>query len=133
MTEALAFDTHRFVKRLVEHGFTQQQAEVLSEEQVQLLDRNLVTKTDFETGLKDLKMDLKDDIRGLETGLKDLETDFGGMKTDISGMKTDIKNLETDLGNMKADIKDLEIHLIKWMMAGFIAQGGLIVALVKLL
>ena len=87
MAGALAFDTHRFVKRLVEHGFTQEQAEVLSEEQVQLLNSNLVTKTDFEIGLK---------------------------------------NLETS-------IKDLEIRLIKWMITGFVAQGGLIVALVKLL
>ena len=127
MAEALAFDTHRFIKRLVEHGFTQEQAEVLSEEQVQLLNSNLVTKTDFEaglrgleTGLRGLETDLKADIRGLETGLKDLETD----------LKADIKDLRVEL---KADNKDLEIRLIKWMMAGFVAQGGLVVALIKLL
>jgi len=120
MAEALAFDTHRFIKRLVEHGFTQEQAEVLSEEQVQLLNSNLVTKTDFEAGLRGLETGLKADIRGLETGLKDLETD----------LKADIKDLRVEL---KADNKDLEIRLIKWMMAGFVAQGGLVVALIKLL
>lgn len=120
MAEALAFDTHRFVKRLVEHGFTQEQAEVLSEEQVQLLNRNLVTKTDFEAGLKDLETALKDGIRSLETDLKD----------DIRSLETGLKDLRTEF---KSDNKDLEIRLIKWMMTGFVAQGGLIVALVKLL
>lgn len=31
MTEAIAFDTHRFVKRLTEGGFTERQAEALAE------------------------------------------------------------------------------------------------------
>ena len=30
MTEAIAFDTHRFVKNLTASGFTEQQAEVLA-------------------------------------------------------------------------------------------------------
>ena len=31
MAEAIAFDTHRFVKRLTESGFTEKQAETLAE------------------------------------------------------------------------------------------------------
>ena len=34
MNEAIAFDTHRFIKRLTEAGSTESQAEALSEEQV---------------------------------------------------------------------------------------------------
>ena len=35
MTEAaIAFDTHKFVKNLTEHGFTEEQAEVLAVEHV---------------------------------------------------------------------------------------------------
>lgn len=48
MTDAIPFDTHRFVKRLVDNGFSQKQAEVLAEEQVALLNGNLATKTDIE-------------------------------------------------------------------------------------
>ena len=48
MSEAIAFDTHRYVKRLTEHGFTESQAEVLAEEQVALLNANLATKADIE-------------------------------------------------------------------------------------
>ena len=76
MTEAIAFDTHRFVKRLTESGFTEQQAETLAEEHVTLLNANLATKT--------------------------------------------------DLAAVKAE-------LLKWLIGALIAQGGLIVALVKLL
>ena len=76
MSEAIAFDTHRFVKRLTESGFTEMQAETLADEHVALLNSNLATKA--------------------------------------------------DLASVKAD-------LLKWLIGALIAQGGLIVALVKLL
>ena len=76
MTEAISFDTHRFVKRLIDCGFTEQQAETLADEHVALLNGNLATKA--------------------------------------------------DLAAVKAD-------LLKWLIGALIAQGGLIVALVKLL
>ena len=87
MSEAIAFDTHRFVKRLTENGFTEEQAEALANEQVNLLNGNLATKTDIEA---------------LRQGTR------------------------ADIANLKAD-------LLKWMFGAMIAQGGLIVALVKLL
>ena len=40
MNDAIAFDTHRFVKRLTESGFTKKQAETLAEEHVALLNAN---------------------------------------------------------------------------------------------
>ena len=76
MSVAIAFDTHRFVKRLTDNGFTERQAETLADEHVALLNRNLATKA--------------------------------------------------DLAAVKAD-------LLKWLIGALIAQGGLIVALVKLL
>lgn len=39
MSDAIAFDTHKFVKHLTEKGFTEEQAEALA---------NLATKTDLE-------------------------------------------------------------------------------------
>ncbi len=76
MSDAIAFDTHKFVKHLTEKGFTEEQAEALAVEQVNLLNGNPATKTDIEA--------------------------------------------------LRAD-------LLKWMFGALIAQGGLIVALVKLL
>ena len=83
MNDAIAFDTHRFVKRLTESGFTELQAETLAEEHVALLNANLATKAD-------------------------------------------IAKVEAHIETVKAD-------LLKWLFGALIAQGGLIVALVKLL
>ena len=87
MSDAIAFDTHKFVKHLTEKGFTEEQAEALANEQVNLLNGNLATKTDIEA------------LRQAT----------------------------------KADIEALRADLLKWMFGALIAQGGLIVALVKLL
>ena len=48
MSEAIAFDTHRYVKRLTECGFTEKQAETLADEHIALLNANLATKADLE-------------------------------------------------------------------------------------
>ena len=87
MSEAIAFDTHRFVKRLTESGFTEKQAETLAEEHVALLNGNLATKADIET--------LRQETR--------------------------------------AAIEAVKADLLKWLIGALIAQGSLIVALVKLL
>ena len=83
MAEAIAFDTHRFVKRLTESGFTEKQAETLAEEHVALLNANLATKA--------------------------------------------------DIAEVNAQIEAVKADLLKWLFGALIAQGGLIVALVKLL
>ena len=94
MIEAIAFDTHRFVKRLTESGFTERQAETLAEEHVVLLNANLATKAD---------------IAEIKAGTEALRQET---KAAIEAVKTD---------------------LLKWLFGALVAQGGLIVALVKLL
>ena len=105
MAEAIAFDTHRFVKRLTESGFTEKQAETLAEEHVALLNANLATKADVarvEAGIDALRQETKADIEALRQ--------------------------ET-----RAAIESVKADLMKWQFGALIAQGGLIVALVKLL
>ena len=87
MTEAIAFDAHRYVKRLTDCGFTEQQAETLADEQIALLNGNLATKADIEA--------LRQETR--------------------------------------ATIESVKSDLLKWLFGALIAQGGVIVALVKLL
>ena len=94
MSDAIAFDTHKFVKHLTEKGFTEEQAEALANEQVNLLNGNLATKTD------------------------------------IAIIQRDIEALRQET---RANIEALKSDLLKWMFGALIAQGGLIVALVKLL
>ncbi len=73
MSEAIAFDTHRFVKNLTGHGFTEEQAEVLATEHVALLNSNLATKADIEN----LRAATKADIAGAKAEL--LKWMFGAM------------------------------------------------------
>ena len=86
--EAIQFDTHKFVKHLTENGFTEQQAEVLAEEQVSLLNSNLATKADI--------LVLKADIEGVKGYIEAVRADllkwmFGMMLAGIGLVVTLIK------------------------------------------
>ena len=160
MSGAVVFDSHAFVKRLTAGGFTERQAEVLAKEQAVLLETNLATKADIEEVRADLaaikgdvetrtaavEAGLKADIAKVEAALKaDIAKVEAALKADIAkveaGLKADIAKVEAGL---KADIakveRDLSVKmeairsgLLKWMFAAMIAQGGLVVALIKLL
>ena len=101
MNEAIAFDTHQFVKNLTESGFTEQQAEALAKEQVQLLNSNLATKVDILT-----------------------------INAEIEKVKAGVEKVKAEL---EAKIEASKVDLLKWIVMALIAQGTLIVALIKLL
>ncbi len=120
MNEAIAFDTHRFVKNLTESGFTEQQAEALAKEQVQLLNSNLATKVDILA----LKADIETVKANLEAVKAELEAKLEAVKL---GLQADIQAIQLGL---QADIQASKVDLLKWMVTAMIAQGTLIVALV---
>lgn len=121
--EAIAFDTHRFVKHLTQVGFTLGQAEALAEEQVNLINSNLATKADIAA--------VEADIAAVEAALKaDIAAVEAALKANIAAVEATLK---TDIATIKADMAALKVDLLKWMFGALIAQGGLIVALVKLL
>ena len=123
MTEAIAFDTHRFVKRLTENGFTERQAETLADEHVALLNANLATKADIES--------IKADIATMKVDLASVEA---GLKRDIEAVKAELqRDIEAVKAQLQRDIEAVKADLLKWLFGAMIAQGGLIVALVKLL
>ena len=148
MSEAIAFDTHRFVKRLTESGFTEQQAETLAEEHVALLNANLATKADIaavkadiarvEAGVEALRQETRADIARVEAGVETLRQET---RADIARVEAGIEALrqETRAGiealrqETRAGIETVKADLLKWLFGALIAQGGLIVALVKLL
>ncbi len=123
MTEAIAFDTHRFVKRLTESGFTVKQAETLAEEHVALLNANLATKADIariEAGMEALRQETTAGMEALRQ-----ET--------TAGMEALRQEARTEIAKVEAKIEAVKADLLKWMFGALIAQGGLVVALVKLL
>lgn len=116
MSEALAFDTHRFVKHLTENGFTEKQAEALAIEQIKLLDGNLATKAD---------------IALIQRNIEALRQETG---TSIEALRQETRaNVEALRQETRANIEALKSDLLKWLFGALIAQSGLIVALVKLL
>ena len=130
MTEAIAFDTHRFVKHLTESGFTEQQAEALAKEQVQLLNSNLATKVDI--------LAIKADIEGVKAGVEgvkaELEVKIETVKVELEAKIETVKaELAVKIEAIKTDIQATKVDLVKWMVMAMIAQSTLIVAFVKLL
>ena len=73
---ALALDTHAYVKRLKEAGFTEQQAEVLAETQAELITDQLASKLDIENLRSELKRDLKELELRLEAKLADTRSEI---------------------------------------------------------
>ena len=106
MSEAIAFDTHRFVKRLTRTGFTEEQAEALADEQVALLNSNLATREN----LLRLEASQKQQLAELEGRQKQQMTELEG-------------RLQRQMAELKAD-------LLKWMIGALIAQTGVIAGLV---
>ena len=47
--------------------------------------------------------------------------------------RADIAKVEASIANVEAGIAGVKTDLLKWMFGAMIAQGGLIVALIKLL
>ena len=123
MTDAIAFDTHRFVKNLTASGFTEAQAEALAEEQVHLLNSNLATMADISA----VESNLQAEIQTVRTDLSAVERSLHG---EIQTVRTDLSTVER---NLQVEIHTFRADLLKWMVTAMIAQTGLVVALVRLL
>ena len=159
MSEAIAFDTHRFVKHLTENGFTEQQAEVLADEQVHLLNSNLATQADIAAIHQDidaLRQETKASIVGVQRDIEvlrqetkaDIEVLRQETKASIVGVQRDIEVLRQEtkadievlrqetkasIAEVQRDIAEVKSDLIKWLVGALIAQGGVVVGLLKLL
>lgn len=107
--EAIAFDTHQFVKRLTTAGMPEAQAEILADEQARLITERLASKRDVKESENSLHRDMKELEAKLQADMKELET-----------------NLQRDIANIKFD-------LLKWLVPMMFAQVGIVAALVKLL
>ena len=119
MAEAIAFDTHRFVKHLTENGFTEQQAEVLADEQVSLLNSNLATQADVAA--------IQREIAGVQREIEVLRQET---KADIEVLRQETK---ASIAGVQREIAEVKSDLIKWLVGALIAQGGLVVALLRFL
>ena len=127
MAEAIAFDTHRFVKRLTDCGFTEKQAETLAEEHVALLNANLATKADIAAIKADIEALRQETKAGIDALRQETKAGIEALRQETKG---DIEALRHET---RAAIATVKADLVKWLFGALIAQGGLVVALVKLL
>ena len=105
MSNALAFDTLAYSKKLRSAGFTIEQAEIQAETIADLIDDKLATKQD---------------ISGLKLDLKELEV----------SLKRDMKEMEISL---KRDMKEMELRLTIRLGVMIAASIAIVATLVKLL
>ncbi len=112
MNEAIAFDTHRFVKRLTAHGFTESQAEVLADEQVNLLNGNLANKQDIAA--------IHQDIAAIYEKIELLRQET---KKDIELLRQEIKK------DIAVQIAEAKFDIIKWLIGMFGATYALLIGL----
>src|SRR4051794_25765837 len=94
---AVVFDTHTWIKRLKEAGFTEEQAEAevsLVREALAVNLKDLATKQDLRELELRLEAKLKDTESRLEAKLKDtesrLEAKIAAVQQELAGQKTDI-------------------------------------------
>ena len=112
MSQAITFDTHRFIKRMTGTGMSEQTAEALADEHIQLLEGNLATR------------------QQLDATNQQLDAHRNETKLEFAKIDARIVEIESKLTTRMAEI---ESGLLRWMVGLFIAQGGVVVSLVKLL
>ena len=131
MSEAIAFDTHRFVKNLTASGFTEAQAEALADEQAHLLDSNLATKSDIR--------ELRSEIRGAKSELElsieqvrsDLEVKIEQVKGDLEVKIEQVKgDLEVKIEGVRSEVQKAKADLLKWMVGALTAHAALMAGVV---
>ena len=130
MSEAIAFDTHRFVKRLTENGFTEQQAEVLADEQVSLLNSNLATQADIAAIQRDIDALRQETKANIDALRQETQAHIVTVRQEIEVLRQETK---ASIAGVQRDIAEVKSDLIKWLVGALIAQGGVVVALLKLL
>lgn len=72
----LVFDTHAFVKKLTTAGMPEAQAEILAQEQANLIENRLATKLDIVTLEKNIEMQLSKIRSDVDTKIETAKSDI---------------------------------------------------------
>ena len=110
-------NTHAVVKKITQHGFTEEHAELIVDAINDQSDQ-LATKND----LAMLKTEIKGDINELKAELK----------ADITEVKVELK---ADISLLKEEMKEVKIDLLKWfiplILTVLISNIAILIALFK--
>ena len=130
MSEAIAFDTHRFVKNLTSSGFTEAQAEALADEQAHLLDSKLATKADILAVKADI-LAVKADVREVKADVREVKADVREVRADIREVKSELElKIEQVRADVEVKIEKVRSDLLTWMVGALTAHAALIAGIV---
>ncbi len=110
-----SFDTYAIVKRFIEGGFKEKQAELIVSTLAESRDydlNNLATKADIG--------EIKSSIRELENKLE-------------SKISIEIERVRGEIANVRGEIKDSRNEMLKWFIGVAITSVGTITGLIALL
>jgi DNA-binding transcriptional MerR regulator len=116
-----ALDTLQVVKKLKAAGFSEEQAEAVTQvvRDSQNLDlSNVVTKADLSTGLSELRSELKAEIAEFRSATK---AEFSDVRSEF----------RTEFAKIRTEIADTKVELIKWVIGIGFAQAGLVFAMLR--
>ena len=129
MSEAIHFDTHKFVKRMTESGMTEPTAEALADEQMKLIQGELATKQNLaivHRDIEELRKETKQSIEELrKETMQGIEVIRQETKTSIAEVNHKIEALRL---STKADMAELKSDLIKWIVGVQTASIGTVIA-----
>ena len=106
----LIFDTHQIVKNFISAGFTEQQAEAVTNEQKRIIESNLANKKDIaevKRDIKELDAKLTREIAEVKREIKEVDAK---LTKEIAEVKRDIKEVDAKLTR---EIKQLDAKLTR--------------------
>ena len=137
-TTGFLFDTYSYVRRLREAGMNEDQAAIMAETLVSIMENRLVGKWDLleseartDRNLQDMETRLRVEIAAIDAKVEatkaELKRDLEASKAEL---KRDIKELEL---SSKRDLAETKAEIIKWMFGIAAAQATLFFAMLKML
>ncbi|MBF0131383.1 MAG: DUF1640 domain-containing protein [Magnetococcales bacterium] len=141
MSQAIAFDTYAYVKKLRDAGVDERQAAIQAEALVNLVEDRLTTKQDLAGAESSLRRDIKELDVKIESFRLELKRDIKELDVKIESfrleLKRDIKELDVKIesirSELKRDIKELEQRMVIKLGSLMVVAVGVVAALVKLL
>lgn len=115
---AIPFDTHRVVKRLQQAGFSEPQAETVTD----------VLREARDTSMADIAT--KADLMEVRTELK---AETAAVKADVEQLRITLRaEMQAGFSALRADMAKGQADTLKWIFGMVVVQGGVVFALLRL-
>lgn len=115
----MAFDTHAYVKQLIDAGFSEQQAEAQAELLGAFVEKSFISKNDLKELESRLTKGLKEETEAASKQEREL------LLAGLTELKGDTERLHAEVRQSAAELK----ARLWWLMGMLVAQAGIIIAL----